>query len=189
MHNCCWQNKIYSRFIPRLLRAEVSLLIWNRSPERHCPIAESENLHHINCSDTDIRKCPVGILREKQARKYSNFDLVSDTSGTGEKFWVWTSRKLYRSLPFWPRSCVIITTQYKHLYQHRSHIWPPFTRNSDENHIWALLYTTSQVLQDSWKKTWKCFSAMYLYKGCKIRNWHGKSLVWVQARMEMAEKN
>ena len=116
MYNCCWQYKIYSGFILGLLRAEAGLLMWNRSPERHCQVAESGNLHHNSCNDTDIIKCPVSILREKQARKYSDFDLVSEVLGTGEKIWVRASRKPYRSLPFCPRSCPTVTTQHKHPY-------------------------------------------------------------------------
>lgn len=29
-------------------------------------------------------------------------------------------------------------------------------------------YTISQMLQGSWKKTWKCFSATHLYRGSKM---------------------
>lgn len=117
MCNCCWQYKIYSRFILGLLRAKAGLLMWNRCPERHCCVAESDNLHHKSCNDTDTRKCPVSILREKQARRYSDFDLVSEVLGTGEKVWIWASRKPYRSLSFCPRSCPTISTQYKDLYK------------------------------------------------------------------------
>lgn len=37
-------------------------------------------------------------------------------------------------------------------------------------------YPISQMLQTSWKKTWKCFSAAYLYRGYKMWNWLGKLL-------------
>lgn len=41
-------------------------------------------------------------------------------------------------------------------------------------------YTISQMLQTSWKETWKCFSATYLYRGCKMWNWLGKFLEFKQ---------